>query len=148
MKTDFSCGIVPVVFDGARRRYLLVRHDAGHWAFPKGHPEAGESRLQTARRELAEETGLARVEVLEEPVFREAYVFTKRSGRVVEKKVDYFLGRVQAPATVVLQASEVSDHAWGTAAATAARMTFEEGRALVRRVEGFIVAGNAAAIGL
>ena len=148
MRTDFSCGIIPVVFDGALRRYLLVRHDAGHWSFPKGHPEAGETHLQTARRELAEETGLERVEVLEAPAFEEAYAFTKRSGRTVEKRVVYLLGRVEAPATVALQASEVSDHAWGVPADTARRMTFPEGRALLDEVERFVATGGAAAIGL
>ena len=148
MKTDFSCGIVPVIFDGRFHRYLLVKHDAGHWAFPKGHPEDGETHLQTARRELAEETGLDRIEVLEAPTFQESYAFTKRSGRRVQKQVEYFLARVEPPADVVLQASEVSDHAWGTAAQTARRMTFPQGRALLRGVDAFIAADSAAAIGL
>ena len=148
MRTDYSCGVIPIVSDGAFRRYLLVRHGAGHWAFPKGHPEGAETRLETARRELLEETGLARVDVLEEPVFSEAYAFTKRSGKEVQKRVDYFLGRVQPPATVALQEAEVSDHAWGRAQETADRMTFREGRELLARVEAFIRGGGAAGIGL
>ena len=146
--TDYSCGVVPVVFDGGFRRYLLVRHAAGHWAFPKGHPEGAETLLETARRELAEETGLTRVDLLEAPAFSEAYAFTKRSGKRVRKRVDYVLGRVWTPAAVVLQEAEVGDHAWGRADETAARMTFQEGRDLLAEVEAFARDGGAASIGL
>lgn len=148
MRNDFSCGIVPVLFDGHARRYLLVQHNAGHWAFPKGHPEAGETELEAARREFAEETGLENVEVLATAVFDESYVFKKRSGKVVRKNVRYFLGRVPAGPTVKLQEAEVADHAWGVARASGARMSFPEGKQLLKSVEAFINAGHAAELGL
>ena len=41
---------------------LLVRYRSGHWAFPKGHLEAGETSQQAAVREVQEEGGvLARI---------------------------------------------------------------------------------------
>lgn len=148
MDTDFSCGVIPIVFDGAVRRYLLVQHHAGHWSFPKGHPENGETPEQAARRELQEETGLSEVELLLTPAFDERYVFTKRSGKTVEKDVTYFLGRVARPGTVAVQEKELADFAWGDAAATAGRMTFDEGRALLAEVERFLDAGGGQSIGL
>lgn len=53
-----------VTLDGASpdRRVLLVRRrnppDAGLWGFPGGNVEAGETALEAAARELAEETGV------------------------------------------------------------------------------------------
>lgn len=46
-----------VVFDPGRR-VLLLEHVSGHWVFPKGHVEQGETQLQAALREVAEEAGV------------------------------------------------------------------------------------------
>ena len=135
---DFSCGVIPMRVVDGRREFLLIQHKAGHWAFPKGHPEEGETDLQAARRELAEETGLSEVALDEGHPFEEHYEFTKRSGKHVSKRVVYFLGEVQPGQAVVLQESEVSDYAWGDAAQTRERMTFDEGRALFDEVLSYI----------
>ncbi len=148
METDFSCGVIPVLFDGAARRYLLVKHLAGHWSFPKGHPEKGESPIDAARRELAEETGIRRVDLLARPAFEERYAFTKRSGKTVEKEVVYFVGRVELSVTVQVQEKEIADFAWGDLAETEARLTFEEGRLLLCEVEAFLSDGGGDPVGL
>jgi bis(5'-nucleosidyl)-tetraphosphatase len=115
------------------RRYLLIQHHAGHWGFPKGHPNAGESDEQAARRELAEETGITAVELLAQPVLREQYYFRTRSS-LVRKTVTYFIGLVDDPA-VTPQDEEVADYAWGTFEQTLARLSFKEGRRLLQEAE-------------
>lgn len=42
---------------------LLIQDAKDRWTIPKGHIEEGETSKQTARREIAEETGLEKVEV-------------------------------------------------------------------------------------
>ena len=45
--------------NGEQYDLVLLRHRfGGHWSFPKGHVEAGETERQTALREVKEETGL------------------------------------------------------------------------------------------
>ena len=136
MAKDLSCGVIPVLLRDGVRHYLLVQHQAGHWGFPKGHPENGETHEQAARRELAEETGIAAVDLVTDPPFEEKYVFTKKSGKVVKKTVVYFVGHVESDA-VQVQPEEVQAYAWGDAAATNERLTFDEGRELLSRVETF-----------
>ena len=56
--SKLSCGIVLVLDEPPDCRTLLLRawH---HWDFPKGILESGEAPLQTAVRELGEETGIS-----------------------------------------------------------------------------------------
>jgi len=138
MKKDFSCGVIPYRVVDGQRQFLLIQHQAGHWAFAKGHPEKGESDLETARRELAEETGISQVEIDEQHPFDEHYTFIKRSGKQVSKRVTYFLGQVSADQAIVLQEAEVSDYAWGDATQTRQRMSFDEGRALLDEVLAYL----------
>lgn len=45
--------------DGPKALYLLVKgRQTGIWSFPKGHAKQGEDPLQTALREIQEETGM------------------------------------------------------------------------------------------
>jgi 8-oxo-dGTP pyrophosphatase MutT (NUDIX family) len=68
---------------------LVARPSEGLWALPKGTPERGETREQTALREVEEETGLA-ARLLDE-LGEVRYQFTDRDGMTVDKTVYYFL---------------------------------------------------------
>ncbi|MFW6060028.1 MAG: bis(5'-nucleosyl)-tetraphosphatase [Phycisphaeraceae bacterium] len=142
MDTDQSYGIIPVRFVDGERWYLLVRHGAGHWGFPKGHAEPGESPVEAATRELAEETGLTALRVLDEPVLEERYIFTKRGGRRVSKRVTYFVGRATGSAEVTPQPGEIADCRWLPVDEARRTITFAEGRKLLDRAEAHL-AGRA-----
>ena len=90
MRTLTSAGgVVYRRADSGVEIVLVARPGEGLWALPKGTPEAGESREQTARREVAEETGLD-VRLLDElGVVR--YQFVDRDGTVVDKSVYFYL---------------------------------------------------------
>ena len=52
---ETSCGFILFNYDSI----LLLQYPQGHWSFPKGHIEEGETNHHaTASRELAEETGI------------------------------------------------------------------------------------------
>jgi 8-oxo-dGTP pyrophosphatase MutT (NUDIX family) len=57
-------GAEVLLFDSLNRLLLQQRSDTGEWAIPGGMMEPGETFEQTARREVAEETGLIVGELL------------------------------------------------------------------------------------
>ena len=53
-----SCGAIVYKEENNELKFLLAHQSNGHFSFPKGHMEAGESEQETAFREVKEETGL------------------------------------------------------------------------------------------
>ena len=90
MRKDLSYGVVPLRFRKGQWQVFLVQLHAGHWGFPKGHPEVGELPLKAATRELLEETGLHIKKVLFTNTPEENYFFYFQ-GEQISKKVIYFI---------------------------------------------------------
>jgi 8-oxo-dGTP pyrophosphatase MutT (NUDIX family) len=92
---------------------LLMRHP-GRYDLPKGHQQAGESDLQTALRELAEETGLQAEQITLWPVFRyeETYSvpYTRFAGAMVEKTIVIFAAWLAQDSPI--QTSEHASYEW------------------------------------
>ena len=83
MKKEKSCGIL--VFDDDK--VLLVFHNLGHYGFPKGHVEKGETEEETAVREVKEETNCDAKII---PGFREVITYSPKPN--VMKDVVFFIG--------------------------------------------------------
>ena len=90
---EHSCGFVLFRQVDENIYYLLMHYKAGHWDFPKGHVEEGESEVQTALRELAEETGIREVEVLDGFRYEYVYEFGGEGSRAKSKKVTFMLAK-------------------------------------------------------
>ena len=131
-KTDESFGVVPMRLVDGKREFLLILHNKGHWAFPKGHAEKGETSQQTAQREFKEETGLKIEHFESEPAFVEHYEFEKPNGTAYRKTVTYYLADVKGQ--VKIQLEEVQDFHWGDSDETRAMITFIESRELFDQV--------------
>jgi bis(5'-nucleosidyl)-tetraphosphatase len=94
MATEHSAGAVVYRVTAADTPvYLLLQPAPGKpWGFPKGKRQVGETDEQTARREIAEESGLTDLEF--DPGFRYVVHYVYRRGRTqVKKDVVYFLAR-------------------------------------------------------
>jgi len=135
---DEAFGIVPILHKDDVPMFLLIQHHAGHWGFPKGHADPGESALEAACREFVEETGIAAYTVLGEASFLERYTFT-REGQRYEKTVLYFPALVQS-ATVVYQKEEIRAYAWANFDQAIARLTFEGARQVLKSVNAYFSA--------
>ena len=87
MNNEKCCGFIVYKLDDDGQKYLLLyQKETGTWSFPKGHMMPGETEMQTALRELYEETGL-----VADPVcgFRKEYSYISGNGN--EKNVVLFL---------------------------------------------------------
>lgn len=133
MVEHVSCGVVTVRRWDRKWEFFLVQHHLGHWAFPKGHQEAGETAEQTARRELAEETGFTEVELDPDHEFYEDYRWT-RHGVVNHKQVTYYLGLV-ADQPPKIQRAELKDGRWVPADEVPSVLTFPEAQAVFRQAQ-------------
>jgi 8-oxo-dGTP pyrophosphatase MutT (NUDIX family) len=80
-----------VVFRRADDRdlFLLIRDPYGNWGLPKGHLEGGETPVEAAVREVAEETGLAELAVVDQLPTIDWYF--KDGSAVVHKFCHFFL---------------------------------------------------------
>ena len=92
MKYEKSCGGVVYTKDSDQIRYVIIQHLGGHWGFPKGHMEPGESETTTALREILEETGIA---AQLEDGFRKELQYPLPNKPGVMKQVIYFLASYQ-----------------------------------------------------
>lgn len=127
-----SFGIIPLRKKGEEWQVLLIKHQAGHWAFPKGHPEEGETARETATRELAEETKLKIVEIIADIPLQENYIF-QREGSLVYKTVEYFPAIVKGD--INIQEEELADFKWVNLLDAKTKITFPEGKNLCAEVE-------------
>jgi 8-oxo-dGTP pyrophosphatase MutT (NUDIX family) len=137
---DEAFGIVPIFIketgESSEMQFLLIRHWAGHWGFPKGHAEPGETAIATACRELEEETGIQSCKVLEDPSFVEQYSFTK-DNQWVEKKVTYFLATVQSEA-VTCQEKEIQAYAWADFNTALETISFDQAKRILQQVYDYL----------
>jgi 8-oxo-dGTP pyrophosphatase MutT (NUDIX family) len=130
---DISYGVVPFHRSSDGVRVLLI-HQIGSrgdvfWTLPKGHPEAGESPLHAAQRELREETGITLVDVDAAASFSMHYQFTFE-GKIIDKTVTFYLGHVASPETHISQPEEVAALGWFTKAEALLKVNHAE----VRRI--------------
>ena len=103
MKHEKSCGAVLFRQGTDGREYLVLHSVKGHYTLCKGHVEGAETELETARREILEETGLS-VRFVEG--FRQVITYAPRPG--VTKDVVFFLAEVAADGVPVAQPEEVA----------------------------------------
>ncbi len=88
MKTEISAGGIVVRKKAGRWEVLVVSDMNDALTFPKGKVEKGEEPLDGAIREIAEEVGVTKIEMVAKlPVIRYMY---QRNG-LISKTVHYFL---------------------------------------------------------
>lgn len=127
---DQSFGIVPVYQNGKETHVFILRHLSGYWGFPKGHPNPGETPLETAKRELFEETQLNVDQVLSDKMLQESYSF-RIDGKTIHKTVSYFIASVTSTHTVI-DSKEAREGKWVDINEAPMHLTFKEAQRICR----------------
>ena len=102
MKQPRSCGFL-IVTGNPVQSFLLMEHP-DRWDVPKGHVDPGESDMECALRELEEETGFVKHELMIDPgfCFEQCYLvpctrYGIPGSANVEKTLRIFLATVAEP---------------------------------------------------
>jgi len=88
---EVSVGAAVFRVDDGKRMYLILRYPSGHFDFPKGHMESGESEEDTLRRETEEETGIRTLRVIPDRTSIRYFYIAKGSER--ERRIREGRGR-------------------------------------------------------
>ena len=129
-----SCGAIVFVKNRVTK-YLLLQYKAGHWDFVKGINELNESEKETALRELTEETGIKKARFVGD--FREEiHYYFRRKGRLVFKKVAYFL--IEAEESDVKISYEHVGYEWLDFQSAMEKLTFENARKVLKSANKFL----------
>jgi 8-oxo-dGTP pyrophosphatase MutT (NUDIX family) len=112
-------------------RFLLIRDSYDNWGFPKGHLEEDESPADAARRETAEETGLADLK-LHGPIRLIDWHFRFR-GRFIHKFCHFFLFESADGQPVPQEDEGITACRWCTLDEALESLSYENARGVLRR---------------
>jgi diadenosine hexaphosphate hydrolase (ATP-forming) len=115
-----------VVINGAGR-VLMIRHKNGTWVFPKGHIEPGESKTETAEREVQEEAGVAATVFDPRMTWQTDYVNPRREAR----RITWYLLTTDATSTVQTEAL-FPEGGFFPPATAMRKLAFDEDRGVLR----------------
>lgn len=103
MKYEKACGCIIIEND----KVLLVQQTNGDWGFPKGHVEGNETEVETAIREVKEETNID-VKVEEDKRYSTEYDIEEGE---IHKQAVYFVAS-KIGGDIAKQESEINIVQW------------------------------------
>lgn len=131
---ESSCGAVVFRSIAGEIRYLLIKNKrSANWGFPKGHIENGETKEETAKREVLEETGI-RIKIIPGFVSTSEYTIQGK----VEKSVSIFVASTTDTQTKIQQ-EEIEDYIWLNYAKAIKTLKFENDRSILERANEFLI---------
>ncbi len=154
MPREKSAGAVVFRRENKEIYYLLLHYVSGHWDFPKGNIEKGESEEETVRREIREETGIKEIKII--PGFKEwlKYFYKLPEARPraktlwVFKIVDFYLAETKTPHQNKFGAGQAKDvkisfehrgYVWLPYKKALKRITYKNAKAILRKANEFLV---------
>ena len=139
MATEVTAGAVVYRHGENGLEYLLLQstNKGNFWGFPKGHVEGDETLLQTAQREIREETQLT------PKIDTSFHVYTEYdlpNGN--HKQMTLYLAPVDKDVKVTLQKEEIADYEWLPYDAARQRLTYDNLKDLLDKVDEHLLASD------
>ena len=131
---EVSAGIIVRDESGDVTTYLCVRAYS-NWDFPKGHVEGNETELETAKRELIEETGIVNFRLFDGFRHRIEYNFQK-GNEMVLKEVIFFLAESNTKEVVL--SSEHQNFVWLNEDLAHNKLTYTNAKEVLAAVKIFL----------
>jgi len=134
---ESSCGAVVYRDIRGEVRFLLIKNNrSAHWGFPKGHIEPGETKEETAYREVLEETGI-------HLTIHEGFecVSKYKIRDTIEKTVSIFVGTTKDTNTSI-QVEEIEDYIWLTYDRAMSLLKFDNDKNILSAAYKFLNENN------
>ncbi len=135
MLEERSAGAVIFRRENTIRKYLLLHYPAGHWDFPKGGIDNNETPIETAIREIKEETGITDLTFIKGFEEKISY-FYRKGGKTVHKEVIYFLAETKQEA--ISLSWEHMGYAWLSFGDAYKKLTFRTSKDVLRKAENYL----------
>jgi bis(5'-nucleosidyl)-tetraphosphatase len=136
MYDEISAGAVLHLMDeNFEINYLILNYSYGHWDFPKGNVEIGETEIDTIKREVMEETGIVDIKLIEGFRQQISYKYRKKS-KLVHKTVIYYLAETKSN-KVVLSFEHVN-FAWLNFDDALNKLSFENSKKVLKNAKEFL----------
>ncbi|BAP86442.1 NUDIX hydrolase [Paucilactobacillus hokkaidonensis JCM 18461] len=112
-------------------KYLLLQstNKGQFWGFPKGHVESGETLLETAEREILEETQLS---LTVNPKFSVYTEYDLPNGN--RKQMTLYTTKVSSDQSIKLQAEEIKNAVWLGYSAAREKLTYDNLKQLLDQI--------------
>lgn len=135
MAVEVASGAVVYQMRSGKPFYLLLQSaTSDFWGFPKGHVEGQESLVDTAKREIHEETKLT---VAVDTTFQSETQYQMKNGNL--KKMTLFVSEVPVGVSVERQVAEISASGWFDYATARNRLSYENLRAMLDEANEYIL---------
>jgi 8-oxo-dGTP pyrophosphatase MutT (NUDIX family) len=134
-----SAGAIVVHRSDSKIEYLILHYPAGHWDFPKGNVEKGESELDAAIREIGEETGLTDLKFING--FKKMIQYYYRKGdQLVKKTVTFYLAESKTKDVKI--SFEHQGYVWLPIDEALAKVTYQNARNVLKEAHQFLTETN------
>jgi len=137
MEHQKSAGLIVYYLDKTEIKFLLLKYPS-YWGFVKGLIEDNEDEEETALRELKEEAGIKKADII--PGFKERQEwFFRLKGHLIKKQAIFFLAKITKEEAKKIKISfEHEDFAWLSLDEALKKMKIKANKELLTKAEEFI----------